>query len=406
MLWLERYADVQAAFRSRDFEQGGGGRRDSAPIVGDSLLSLSGDPHFARRRLESVLFRRSELVHYQRDVLLPSLQRTLDACRTTQRGPDGIVRTDLTALLRWTLLRLSARLAGLDGVDEDPERLAAFRACTDRLAEGVNAEWMNTDHAEVIRGALEAKEHFTREFFVPAWRRREVLASAHAAGRVASDELPRDLMMLLVRERDAFAGWDPDVLVREAILFSGATTGTIATTLPHIVVELSAWLGDHPEDRQHLLDSEFLRRAASESLRLHPPAPYLIRRAIRDTVLPSGASVGASQYVVLDLIRANRDPAAMGAEPDRFDLHRQVADQARPYGLSFGDGPHTCIGRGLAIGEVSGGSSDVDAPGLIVTILRELYRAGMELDPDDPPRWSDQSVRNDHAAVPVRLVNP
>jgi hypothetical protein len=73
-------------------------------------------------------------------------------------------------------------------------------------------------------------------------------------------------------------------------------------------------------------------------------------------------------------------------------------------GLAFGDGPHTCIGMGMTIGE--GAVTDDEAPlGMAVYIVRELYRAGIRLDPGNPPRWNDANVRNEYAAFPVCFEN-
>ena len=69
-------------------------------------------------------------------------------------------------------------------------------------------------------------------------------------------------------------------------------------------------------------------------------------------------------------------------------------------GLAFGDGPHTCIGMGMTIGE--GVASDEHAPlGMAVFIVRQLFGAGISLDPENPPRWNDANVRNEYSAFPV-----
>ena len=103
---------------------------------------------------------------------------------------------------------------------------------------------------------------------------------------------------------------------------------------------------------------------------------------------------------MLDLVKASLDPAVFGADADRYDPHRTPLVKTKPMGLAFGDGPHTCIGLSLSIGEA--GAAVGDAPlGLAVYILRELYRAGIRLDPANPPRWNDANVRNEYAEFPV-----
>src|SRR5439155_26899557 len=100
MTWLVSCADVDDAFRSRDFEQGGGGRRDSEPFVDHGLLALSGDEHFERRRVEAPLFRRPALRRYELEVLAPALRAGLEGCA---RGADGVARGELQRVLRVAL---------------------------------------------------------------------------------------------------------------------------------------------------------------------------------------------------------------------------------------------------------------------------------------------------------------
>jgi cytochrome P450 len=60
MTQLVTFAEVDEAFRSRDFEQARGAR-DSAPFTLHTLLSLSGEDHFSRRRLEAGFFNKGAI---------------------------------------------------------------------------------------------------------------------------------------------------------------------------------------------------------------------------------------------------------------------------------------------------------------------------------------------------------
>ena len=61
-----------------------------------------------------------------------------------------------------------------------------------------------------------------------------------------------------------------------------------------------------------------------------------------------GVSVKAGQTVVLVLGSANRDPSVF-SEPNQFDVARQNSGQH----LTFGFGPHSCLGKQIAALEVS-----------------------------------------------------
>lgn len=401
MTWLTGYADVAEVFRSRDFEQGGGGRRDSAPMVGDCLLSLSGRDHFERRRIDSAVFRRSALADLEREVLDPHLTTAFDEC-ARRRGPDGLARTELIELLRYTMCHVQAAFGGIDGLDS-PDRVRRYVSYLARMGPGTDVEWETRDHKEVLRGALASRELFVSEFFAPSLRRRAALVDQYHAGRLPTLDLPNDLLTTMLLHREHFARWDDDVFLRELTIFG---TGSITKGVPHVLAELDAWLQAHPADGALLGEPQFLRRAALESLRLHPPSPFFIRRAIRDVTLASGRVFRGGQYVVLDVTRANRDAIAIGRDPDRFDMERVPAARLKPAGLVFGDGPHTCIGMTLSIGDTSTVVDDLaGADGMVVHILRRLYAAGIRPDPSIPPDWNDANVRNEYVRYPVVFEN-
>jgi cytochrome P450 len=394
MTRLTSFAEVHEVFRSRDFAQAGGGRRDSRPVYGETLLSLSGTEHFERRRLESSLFRRDGLMRYETEVLAPAIRAALEEAA---RGPDRPVRSDLVGLVRALLLRVSVALVGLDGADGG----AGFARLLDaalRLFDGANVEWSTRDHREVMRDAVEGKRVFVREFFEPSWNRRAALVADHLAGRLAESSLPVDLLTLLIRNRDHFGRGSSEVCVNEAILFMVANFGSPTNAMAHVVAELTAWLGRHPEDRTRLDDPHFLRGAVNEALRLHPAAPYVIRQALRDMVLGSGRHIRAGEQVALELGPANRDPAVFAPDPDAYDLRRPGVAEPGASGLTFGAGPHTCIGKFLAIGDAQ--TSD-GATGTMIRILRELYRVGLAPDPRRAPHVRSDNIRNEYATFPV-----
>jgi len=396
MTWLTSYRDVDEVFKSPDFIQGGGGLRDSEPFVGHGLLSLSGDDHFERRRIEATLFRRLTLRHYEDNVLSQSLAASLGTCA---RGVDGIWRGELIRLMRLALCRVSAALVGIDGI-EAAETVDEYLSYMDKLSLGVNIEWAALDHRDIIREGLSVKRRFEEELVRPSLQKRQQQVSDYRAGKLAVDKLPHDLLTVMLLHPSHFEKWDRDVMLRELILFNGAATGTITMAVPHVVHELMNWLEANPADRALLDDRNFLRRAVIEGIRLHPASPYLIRKANSAKRLESGRQLAGGEYVVLDLVKASRDPAVFGTDADRFNPHRTPLVKIKPMGLAFGDGPHTCIGMGMTIGE--GVASDEQAPlGMAVFIVRQLYGAGIRLDPENPPRWNDANVRNEYSVFPV-----
>lgn len=402
MTQVTAYAEVDEILRSKLFVQGS--HRESMPFFGDCLLLLDGKDHFDRRRLEAPLFSKGELLHYEREVVQPAIDRVIATCRETVDS-DGLPRGDLVTMTKSMLLQMTAEVTGIDGVDT-PQATELFGQYLGKLGEGATVEWSVRDHDEVIAEVLEVREDFVREFFQPSLDRRRALIDELDQGRITEDQLPRDLLTLLARHHDD--NWDAELPLREATLYLVAGFQTTTHAIPHVVNHLSGWLSEHPEDVARLDDQAFLQAATYESLRLHLPAPSLLRIATEHVRLSSsGREIAEGERVALLFTPANRDVAAFGADASEFDPHRDVAPPVKPWGLAFGGGVHTCIGRQL----VTGLSRSVDAvaqsdrttDGIGVQILASLYRAGVELDPAHAPAYREVSHHDAFESFPVRF---
>ena len=400
MPWLTSYADVEHVFRSKDWVQGGGGARDSYEFIGDGLLALSGTDHFQRRRIEAALFRKPNLRRYEEHILLPVLRERLGAAR--EQAGDGRVRLELRGLMRSCLYRVSADFVGLDGVDDSV--LGQYLELIEHLGIGANMEWVVSDHREALQRALVHKTDFMERFFRPSWERRADLVARFGRGEIAEDDLPLDLITVMIRNPDHFRRWEPGVYAAEAILFHGGPVNSVANAIPHTVSELSAWLAGHPGHEAALTDPAFLRLCCNEALRLHPPTPFFIRRAVGDTTLPSGRSARAGDYMVLDIIAASHDRSAFGDDADEFNPYRDRNKGVKSTGIAFGGGIHTCIAMGMTIGDPPGSKEDsAGQVGLMVASLRELYQRGMRPDSENVPEKSGVNMRDEYASYWVVL---
>jgi cytochrome P450 len=402
MTKLDTYSEISEVLRSKSFRQGS--HQESKPFFDRSLLMLDGPEHFQRRRLESVLFSKEALLYYEKTVLQPAIDRAM-AEVSQQRDADGMAIGDLVPLTRRMLLEMTAAITGMDGVD-NPEATELFGQYLASLGEGVTVEWSMEDHDAVIARVLAVRDEFVRDFYAPSVSRRRDLVERHRAGDLPASELPRDLATLMLLEHDP--GWDPELPLRETTLYLVAGFQTTTHAVPHVVNHLTAWFEEHPEDRGRATDWEFLQRAAAESLRLHLPAPSLLRIATEDVTLSSGRRITEGERVALLFTPANRDPAVFGADADRFDPYREAPAPIKPWALAFGGGIHTCVGRQLVTGlsrtldEV--GAQEQTTAGISTQILAELYRAGVEMDPNRP--WAFRAVSHHDAfdAFPVRFT--
>lgn len=133
----------------------------------------------------------------------------------------------------------------------------------------------------------------------------------------------------------------------------------------------------HPEQWQRLADAPARAEVAiDELLRWVTPTQWLGRYAIEDIDV-AGEMIPAGQTVYPSLAMANRDPAAF-AEPETLDLDRENAKLH----LSFGLGPHFCLGNNLTRLEAS----------IVFELVARHYPEVTILD-EDPPDGSNAMMR-------------
>jgi cytochrome P450 len=98
----------------------------------------------------------------------------------------------------------------------------------------------------------------------------------------------------------------------------------------------------HPEWLERLRqDPALAPRVVDELLRFEPPVQFRTRKTLVEIDI-AGTAIPAGAPLVLLIAAGNRDPARF-ANPDRFD-----PDRADNQHLSFGAGPHYCLGAPLA----------------------------------------------------------
>ncbi len=392
------YATVDEVLKSKDFRQGS--HQESQPFFGDSLLTIDHNDHFERRRLEAPLFRKDALEYYERKELLPLITRSLEECEQN-RGEDGLVRADLCLLVRNMLARISAVTTGIDGVDTE-ERTDAFRTYVEQLGTGATVEWSTEDHDEVIDRILSIRADFVKEFFAPSVERRCALIEQYRKGEIAEDDLPRDLLTLMYLHWNE--AWDDELPLREAALYLVASSQTTTHAIPHMMMHLAEWFQAHPEDYEKRFDRDFLKRAGHETIRLHLPSPALLRIALRDVTLSDGTEISEGERVACLFTPANRDFSVFGDDAKKFDPYREVPN-VKPWGFAFGGGEHTCIGRTLVTGLSARTDNDEGTDGTLVNIALSLFDAGLELDPNDHPSFTELSYHDAYGRFPVVLRN-
>jgi cytochrome P450 len=159
------------------------------------------------------------------------------------------------------------------------------------------------------------------------------------SNRRAETEESEDIIAELLRSTvDGQPLAEADLLsIIFVLMFAGLDTVTSSLSC------IFAWLGQHPDERQRLVDDKSLIPAAVEELlRYESPVPYGARFASEDIDLGGGLEIKQGEPIHAVWAAANVDPAA-------FDNPMSVQfDRGRTQHIAFASGTHRCLGSHLA----------------------------------------------------------
>jgi cytochrome P450 len=391
---IHKYKDAQDALRSHDlaqalYEKGG-------VVMDDVLISLHGTEHHKRRVTEFAVFGRGFFRYYEREVFPPTLARTI--APYLEAG-----RADLVEFGYRVTMNLTADFAGIDRPRQDTEETEHLLRLVKCFSEGATLVHSKRDHAQVRAEVMGALEEFDEAFLTPARERRLQLVNMFEQGELAEEDLPRDVMTILLRNREKLQ-LSADVFRREIAFYLQAGAHSTANSTTQALHEILTWCDAHPDARGRIeSDRAFLQRCVHESLRLHPASPVAWRRAMCPVTIGDAGDVDDGDRVIVDLHEANRDKAVFGDDADEFNPHRQLPHTVWPFGLSFGYGVHACMGRDLDGGVVpkDGSPPEKRQLGIVALLVDELLRNGAERDPDRPPSVDTSTERNNWAEYPI-----
>jgi cytochrome P450 len=362
------------------------------------LVTLHGEDHRSRRLLEMRIFKKDFFQYYETEVLPPVVQQTL-----SRFLPTG--RAELMDFGARAMLALTADFAGIDrplGTDEERDTLVRLLK---QLSLAATLGQYSGDREPVRQQVRDALREFDERFFTPSAERRQRLIERFRAGEIGEGDLPRDILTVLLRNEDRI-DLPRDMILRETAFFYLAGAHTSVHSLTHAMHEMFTWVAAHPEDAEKLrTDPLFVQRCVHESLRLHPSSPVAQRKPLCPVRLPTGDQAKDDDTVVIDLYAANRQVATFGADAAEFNPYRKLPPTQPPYGLTFGVGVHTCLGRNLAAGDVAKEGTDPAKHqyGTVTLLALSLIAHGARPDPNDPPRRDEKIAREAWAAYPVLL---
>ncbi|WP_309222738.1 cytochrome P450 [Micromonospora sp. CP22] len=269
-------------------------------------------------------------------------------------GKDHVrVRRLMAQALNPAAVRAIAADVGtwMDRFLDDAVQRGGFDAMTDLalpLQTAVACELLSApaaDRPDIVRRAIDVGRAFILIPYVAeggiaaqheaiGWLRDYVAELVAARRRVPGD----DLISRLTRVRHQGTVLSDDEIVDNAVflLFAG-----FETTI-HLVAGGCAALAGHPDAWRQLSGRpQLAANAVEELLRYDAPIQW-VARLTSAPVQIADRTIRKDRAVLLLLASANRDPRRF-ADPDRLDLTRHP----NPH-VSFGGGPHTCLGTVLA----------------------------------------------------------
>jgi len=273
------------------------------PVLEHAMIAMDEPEHRALRALVAPAFRPKLLARWEHELV----RRVVDELIDSLASPG---RADLVRRLTFAFpVRVIARILGLPEGDSQQ-----FQRWSIELISMI----VNWD-----RG-------------LAAWNALRAYFDERAAERRAQ---PRDDLIseLVQTEVDGQRLTDDDIFAF-LILLLPAGIETTYRSLGNLLFALLT----HPDQLDEAVKNPELRASAiEEALRWETPLLMVPRRSVRNTRL-GGVDVPAGRELNVFIGSANRDERHY-AEPDRFDVHRAPGPH-----MSFGSGPHMCLGMHLA----------------------------------------------------------
>jgi len=395
---LTAYKTAEKALCEPDLKQA---LYDEGAILMDRVLvTLHGEEHRARRMLEMRVFRRDFFRRYEHEIIPGIFEETLSHFR--KQGSADVVDFGYRVMVY-----LAVAFAGVDRPEkttEEFETLLRYLKVFGKAATLGQAKGDREAAKAEIRAAL---DEFDERFFTPSVERRKELIAQVERGELDEEDLPMDVLTVLLRNEDDIE-LTRDMVMREVAFFFLAGAHTSVHSLGHAMHHLMTWCEEHPQDRAALeADRALVQRFVHESFRLHPSSPIALRRALSETAFLNGERAAVGDTVEINLQAANRDPEIFGDAAAEFDPYRELPAGVPETGITFGIGVHACLGKNLAAGALVREGEQVDPArrqyGMVALIAHGLLKAGARKDPAREAHLDTTIARETWAEYPILL---
>jgi pulcherriminic acid synthase len=317
--FVSRFEDVANVYRDSEAFSNENYAFQMEPVVGRTVIQMSGREHTVNRKLITPALRGNYL-----DELLPQVDEI--AAEMVAQFPDSGTVDLVESFTKWFPINVIVRMLNLKKHD-----LHLFHDWYSSLMAFLSNL---TNDPEIHEWGMRTQKAYPA-YILPiiAERRRNPgddlisrLCQTEIEGEVMSDEQIKALIGLL-------------------LIAGGETTDkAIASTIKHLIA--------NPDQLAAVrADRSLVTAALVENLRYHPPVQIILRTATKDVEV-AGDTIPAASVVGCVNGAANRDPRRFN-DPDKFDVFRDdVSTQNAFLGsadhIAFALGRHFCVGSLLA----------------------------------------------------------
>ncbi|XP_072014967.1 cytochrome P450 4A24-like [Amphiura filiformis] len=229
--------------------------------------------------------------------------------------------------------------------------------------------------------------------------RRKELVRLTKEGNVGCRRKYLDFLDVLLEAKDEDGQGLNDSEIREEVntfMFAGhdTTASAISWCLYNLAkypeiqqkcqVEIDQLLQDRENgqlDWEDLNSLPFTTMCIKESLRMHPPVPYVARTLVKDITMPNGLQISKGTTISIGIIGLHHN-SLYWPNPEQFDPTRFSAEKDRHSHafIPFSAGPRNCLGQHFAMDELK------------VVVAMTLHQYSIRVDQSKPSIWVSKVV--------------
>ena len=234
---ISDYETIKNAMVNRDLKQA---LYDEGKVIMDGvLLTLHGEEHHKRRKLEHKVFQRDYFKYYEQELFPKTLDETIEPFIKSKKA-------DLIDFGYRITMNLTADFAGIDRTKKTPSETNKLLTLVKKFSEGATLVHSKRDKSIVEKEVLDALDIFETDFLKPSIEKRLKLISAYNNAEIKKDQLPRDVLTVLLMNEDNI-NLDDDIIKKEIAFYLQAGSHSSANSMKHAFLEISNWIKNRYE---------------------------------------------------------------------------------------------------------------------------------------------------------------